>query len=106
MAELNIKIEQYKEKLFKFKCTFQPIVGVVEGSTYYLILDEIIKYRFDSLTEAIDSSFKMVFCTSLKYQAECSHIYTFLQKYIYKINLKEDIINTVILKMAHDLVHN
>lgn len=89
-TQIKIQKENYNRKLL----TCQPIVIAVGPTTkdlhdFYVIFDNI-KYKFSSLLKAIDVCFKVYSVLNASYAQECEQLWTFLQKYFYKIHFKAD----------------
>ncbi|KAK4872725.1 hypothetical protein RN001_014754 [Aquatica leii] len=83
--------------------TIQPYILVVGPSltdikTNYIIVDKV-KYQFTSSGKAFDTLFKLFHVFNAEYPVQSLHIYTLIQKGVYKLNLKEDKIIPTIMDL-------
>ncbi len=91
-ADIDKIINERKERLIKIKSTFQPVplfVGPSENNTYssYVMLDVVegIRYDVQSVSDAVDTTFKSIYCFDVQYPLESAHIFHFLEQALYKI---------------------
>ena len=79
-----------KKKAKKSTSRFLPhivIIGEINNLISITVKFNNISYKFDSLLKAIDVSFKIFLTFKLPFtDTNCPHIWTFFQKYIYKIS--------------------
>lgn len=67
------------------------IAGTLEsgGYSYYCAVNNTI-YAAESVVKSLDITFKIIFALDLKYQLECHHIWSCIQKILYAINNPEE----------------
>lgn len=75
----------------EYKWTIQPYV-VICGDlrdivNSYVLVNEY-KYSCSSVLEAVDVCFKSFFALDASYPVLCPHVWTFLDKYVYKLSKK------------------
>ena len=104
--DVQNRLEQLKTSLFKRGETLQPLIIAVGFNisevTFYVYYDKI-KYKLPSFLTSLDTCFKIFQVLNLKYPRDCSEVWTFIQRYFYGINLKEDQISPNILCLINDL---
>lgn len=74
----------------EFKLRMQPFVAYVEATEKVFVLVDECMYECSSVLHAIDSVFKVCMAYLVDFNFECSHIWEFLQIYIYEIKTKYD----------------
>lgn len=61
-----------------------------EGILAYIRVNEIL-YFLKDVVSALDTTFKIFFALEAKYPAECGHVWTYLQNYVYEIYTGQDV---------------
>lgn len=85
------KIEIQKKKSLDYKITYQPSIVAV-GENQLNIKDFFIYYdgtilKFNNFISCLDTCFKIFYVFDLEYPKQCQLIWTFVQTFIYKINV-------------------
>jgi hypothetical protein len=105
--DLYNQIQKEIDNCYSLKQTLQPIVCIV-GTEYISIKEFYVYYfntyyKFTNIVKAIDTCFKIIYVFNLKYPLKCGLVWTFIQKYIYKIDLNTDIKNASLTSLISDM---
>jgi len=105
--DLYNQIQKEIENCYSLKLTLQPIVCIV-GTEYVSIKEFYVYYfntyyKFTNIVKAIDTCFKIIHVFNLKYPLQCELVWTFIQKYIYTIDLTTDIKNASLMSLISDM---
>lgn len=106
-AEIEETISRRKAKFQELGLTLQPFIIVVgpsliQISARYVILNNL-RYEMPSIVKSVDACFKIIFILNAEYSAESTHIWQFIQKYIFTLSTKHDKIFTTVRALATDL---
>lgn len=76
----------------KINCEIQPYL-LIEGNktnvkNIYIVLDKI-HFKCDSTLKGIDILFKCFFALNIKYPPQSEHIWTIIERGLFKINVTE-----------------
>lgn len=74
-----------------------------EIETKITINDFDFKIKSNKIVEAISYCFKAIFCLNLDFPSECKHVWTFLQQYVYEIELNAFKPYTAVNKLIEEL---
>ncbi|XP_055919725.1 uncharacterized protein LOC129951543 [Eupeodes corollae] len=93
-AEVDQSISLRREKLQELGLTLQPYILIVGTSldkikSYFVVINEI-KYVFNSIIEAVDICFKIIFMINAEYPAESKSTWMFIQKAFFKLSTTFD----------------
>lgn len=100
ITKLTDQYLQEKRKIQPFIVAVGPTVFTIE--TYFIFYFGTY-YKYESFLKALDTCFKLFFTLQIEYPIECELIWTFIQKYFFKINLKTDVTNSKLLTVLADL---
>lgn len=106
-SEIVTRLDTWRKVQLEKGMRCQPLIIVV-GATedklkdFYVSCDNIL-YKIDSFLKAFDICFKMFHCLNAEYPSEAMHIWIFVQKYFYNIDLKSDRKLSGVLSFISDL---
>ena len=63
---------------------------LAKPTSFYVVVQEDIKYQFDNCLKALDFLFKLFFSVQARYPNHADTLWLFIQKGIYDIHLNED----------------
>lgn len=91
--ECQLQEEQQKrqDKYLALGLTIQPYI-VIAGplkkiSARYVVVDNIV-YELQSIIQAVDTCFKIIWALNVEYPSECLPVWQFLQRAIYTFSPK------------------
>lgn len=83
-------IEQKRQEAIESQETLQPfmiLLGPLKNISAIYVIVDLIKYQVDSVLEALDLTFKIFFVSHCEFPSASCHIWLFLQKTCYDINV-------------------
>lgn len=92
IEEIDDFIEEKTTLYAKHQETLQPfpvVLGPLNKIVCSYVIVNDVRYKFDSLLKAVDVCYKLIFALNAKYSIECFHVWTFLQRFIYGMNIKK-----------------
>ncbi|CAG9765773.1 unnamed protein product [Ceutorhynchus assimilis] len=106
-GDIEKTIAEQKEKSLNKKQTVQPYILVdgpdlINFRRIFLVVDTL-RYQFDYPKKAFDILFKAYHVFKAKYPLPGEHIYLLIQRCIYKIKTKYDIIQPYVLNILQQL---
>lgn len=81
-------------------------IYIVGQTEYQVVVVDDVKYTVPSLMKAVDILFKTCFELNLPFPKKATHIFTFIQKYIYQINTKNDYTCDDLNSLLQQLMNN
>lgn len=69
---------------------FIAVIGSAENPEKILVYFDTIYYQFAHVAKALDVCFKIFQVFNIAYPSESKMVWTFVQQYLYNINLKSD----------------
>ena len=77
----------------------------------YVVINNLdFKIKSNSIVAAVDYCFKSFFALNIEFSSECKHLWTFLQMYLYRIELKSvkpyNVVNKLINEIDNKLKEN
>lgn len=92
-----------RKKYAALKLAVQPqIYYVAENDACYVTV-EPITYTFKSILKAVDIGFKLHVVLNLKFSPECHGVYTFLQRFVFKIATEQDMVSPSVAILISEL---
>lgn len=92
-TDVHVTIENRRIYSLQKNVTLQPFMLVAgskdTGYSFYCVVNDIL-YPTESAVKTLDVTFKVIFALDLKYQVECRHVWTCIQKLLYNIDTGND----------------
>ncbi|KAH0533625.1 hypothetical protein KQX54_000387 [Cotesia glomerata] len=102
-GDIDTEMENQKLRALNKKDTVQPYVIIqgneLEHNQVFLVVDSI-KYQFNSAMKAVDCLFKCFHVFQAQYPKDSAHIHLLIQRCLYTITTKYDVLPSTILEIV------
>lgn len=103
VSDISKEIERMKALCIERKWKLQPIIFYINTETpKFAVCFDDIYYQFETFVVALDICFKLFFVFNFEYPVQCFKVWSFIQKYFYKITTKTDKLSPDVINLISD----